>query len=173
MPNGIGWLRIINWQPCTETWSSHPLIRINSNIHNCPQELKSGLLSPNWNTSLGLPNWRRTLDICVCQCNVHFVHKETSAAVSNTLLRDLLGVGFCSHPSFVIKGSKWWTVITWLTEICQRVNEPQGSMVKGKSTRLRTEPAKLNPQHYIAPNFIPFKNRPSTVHIFSESRWVQ
>jgi len=78
------------------------------------------------------------------------------------------GFVLCSHHSFVITDSKWWIVITWLTEIYQRVNESWGSTAKGKSTRLRTAPipSKLTLPTSIPPKFIPFKNRPSTFHIF-------
>ena len=52
--------------------------------------LKSGLLSPKWNPSLGLRNWR-TSGICVCQRSVCSVHKETTPSVSDALLRGIWG----------------------------------------------------------------------------------
>jgi hypothetical protein len=68
------------------------------------------------------------------------------------------GPGLYSHHSFVITDSKWWIVITWLTEIYQRVKEPRGS-----GTRLGTA---FPPTIHSPAKFIPFKKLSNYVSFF-------
>ena len=137
----------------------------------------------DWNQSCGLRNEIRPWDCAIKEGLLVFgfvsvvciLCSKKRLLISQTRCYGISeGFALCSHQSFVITESKWWILITWLTEIYQRVNEPWGGMVKGKSTRLRTAPTpfQTQPLTSIPPKFIPFKNRPNRFHIFSEGRWV-